>query len=78
MDEIRRFEPHRKTLVEIAAFLGASVTTENESIEITGISSNSQAINEANFSSRCRELRLTAARTFHPLWSVVRGRYSPT
>ena len=46
MDEIRRFEPDHKTLGEIAAFLGASVTTENESIEITGISSNSQAINE--------------------------------
>jgi len=46
MIELRRFEPHQKTLGEIAAFLGASVSAQDESIEITGISSNSNAINE--------------------------------
>ena len=46
MTEMRRFEPNCKTLGEIASFLGASVSAHDESIEITGISSNSNAINE--------------------------------
>ena len=48
MTELRRFEPNTKTLGEIAAFLGADVKNPFENIEITGICSNSQEIEEGD------------------------------
>ena len=46
MTEMQRFEPHCKTLGEIAAFLGANISSDDENLEITGISSNSHSIND--------------------------------
>jgi UDP-N-acetylmuramoyl-L-alanyl-D-glutamate--2,6-diaminopimelate ligase len=46
MAEMQRFEPNSKTLGEIAAFLGAHISSNDESLEITGISSNSQTITD--------------------------------
>ena len=44
MTELRRFEPNTKTLGEIAAFLGADVKDVFESVEISGICSNSENV----------------------------------
>ena len=44
MIELRRFEPHQKTLGEIAAFLGTTIDEASSSLLITGMSSNSLAI----------------------------------
>ena len=48
MTELRRFEPNTKSLGEIAAFLGADVKNAFESIEISGICSNSQTVEEGD------------------------------
>jgi UDP-N-acetylmuramoyl-L-alanyl-D-glutamate--2,6-diaminopimelate ligase len=44
MAEMQRFEPNVKTLGDIAAFLGADIAHDAEPIEITGVCSNSQKI----------------------------------
>ncbi|MFM8843918.1 MAG: UDP-N-acetylmuramoyl-L-alanyl-D-glutamate--2,6-diaminopimelate ligase [Actinomycetota bacterium] len=46
MTDLQRFEPNTKTLGEIAAFLGADVKDVFEDVEIAGICSNSQTIQE--------------------------------
>ena len=48
MTELRRFEPNIKSLGEIAAFLGADVKDAFENLEIYGICSNSQTIEEGD------------------------------
>ena len=48
MTELRRFEPNIKSLGEIAAFLGADVKDAFENLEIHGICSNSQTIEEGD------------------------------
>lgn len=48
MTDLRRFEPNTKTLGEIAAFLGADVKEISESIEITGMCSNSETVQEGD------------------------------
>ena len=48
MTELRRFQPNSKTLGEIAAFLGADVKDEFESIEISGMCSNSETVEEGD------------------------------
>ena len=48
MTELRRFEPKSKTLGEIAAFLGADVKDVVENIEIFGICSNSETVEEGD------------------------------
>ena len=48
MIELRRFEPHQKTLGEIAAFLGTTIDEASSSLLITGMSSNSLAIEDGD------------------------------
>ena len=46
MAEMRRFEANVKRLGDVASFLGIEISEEFESLEITGISSSSNKINE--------------------------------
>ena len=48
MTEVRRYEPNTKTLGEIAAFLGAEIKNTSDSIEISGVCSNSQEIEDGD------------------------------
>ena len=48
MIEFRRFEPHSKTLGDIGAFLGIQVEAPASKIHITGITSNSEDIQEGD------------------------------
>jgi UDP-N-acetylmuramyl pentapeptide synthase len=74
MTEVRRYEPNTKTLGEIAAFLGAEIKNSSDSIEISGVCSNSQEIEDGDLF-----IALPGEKSsLHPLWSVVRGRFSLT
>ena len=46
MAEMRRFEANVKRLGDVASFLGIEISDEFKSLEITGISSSSNKINE--------------------------------
>jgi UDP-N-acetylmuramoyl-L-alanyl-D-glutamate--2,6-diaminopimelate ligase len=48
MTDVRRYEPNIKTLGEIAAFLGAEIKNTSESIEISGVCSNSNEIEDGD------------------------------
>ena len=78
MTEVRRYEPNIKTLGEIAAFLGAEIKNAAELIEISGLCSNSHDIENGDLFIALQERNLMEAHSLHPLWSVVRGRFSLT
>jgi len=48
MTDVRRYEPNIKTLGEIAAFLGADIKDASELIEISGVCSNSNEIDDGD------------------------------
>ncbi|MEY2872432.1 MAG: hypothetical protein RL526_572, partial [Actinomycetota bacterium] len=48
MTEFRRFEPHKKTLGDIASFLGIQIDEVSSKIGITGITSNSANVHDGD------------------------------
>ncbi|NBO35909.1 MAG: UDP-N-acetylmuramoyl-L-alanyl-D-glutamate--2,6-diaminopimelate ligase, partial [Actinobacteria bacterium] len=48
MTEFRRFEPHQKTLGDIASFLGIQIDEVSSKIRITGITSNSANVHDGD------------------------------